>query len=151
MPLSQHLGFVVMGVSGSGKTTLGKDLAQKLGWDFYLNDSDRAPWLALLHDQLLSTLKADRYPVLACSVLKESYRAQLLNDINGIDLIYLKGSYDVIWSRMSSREAHYMKPEMLKSQFDILEEPQDAFVLDVSTTLDGMLKSVMNRYFPDKD
>ena len=69
-----------MGVSGSGKTTVGKALAGRLGWDFLdaddfhppanvakmtdgipLDDSDRTPWLAALHEQLLSTLKADRH------------------------------------------------------------------------------------------
>ncbi|HSG42708.1 MAG TPA: gluconokinase [Anaerolineales bacterium] len=169
MPSFNPLGFVVMGVSGSGKTTLGKALAQKLGWDFYdaddfhlpenvakmtngipLDDSDRAPWLASLHDQLLYTLNKDRHPVLACSALKESYRAQLINDLNRIVLIYLRGSYEIIRSRMLSREDHYMKPEMLKGQFDILEEPQDAFVLDVSMTLGEMLSITINRFFPEK-
>src|SRR4030095_544887 len=90
-------GFLVMGVSGSGKSTVGKALAEKLGWDFFdaddfhppeniakmaagipLNDSDRAPWLAALSNLLLSTLQANRHPVLACSALKETYRAKLL-------------------------------------------------------------------------
>ena len=75
-----------MGVSGSGKTTVGQALANHLGWDFFdaddfhppenivkmtngipLDDSDRTPWLASIHDKLLSTLKAVRHPVLACS------------------------------------------------------------------------------------
>jgi len=155
-----------MGVSGSGKTTLGKALAQEIGWDFFdaddfhppeniskmangipLNDSDRTPWLASIHDQLLSTLKADRHPVLACSALKEKYRAQLLDGIDGIVIIYLKGSYDMIWSRMSARQGHYMKSDMLKSQFDTLEEPQDAFVVDVSMPLDEMVNSILRKYF----
>ena len=156
-----------MGVSGSGKTTLGKALALKLGWEFFdaddfhppeniskmtkgipLDDSDRAPWLASLHGQLLSMLKSGQHSVLACSALKESYRMQLLNGIDDIAIIYLKGSYNVIWSRMVSREGHYMKPEMLKSQFNILEEPQDAFVVDVSTRLTEIMESVLQVYFP---
>ena len=154
-----------MGVSGSGKTTLGKALAQKLGWDFFdaddfhppanivkmaagipLSDSDRAPWLASLHEQLLSTLKAGRHPVLACSALKDKYRAQLLEGMDGIAIIYLKGSYDLIFSRMSIREGHYMKPEMLKSQFDALEEPKDAVVLDVEMSLEEMIDTIIGRF-----
>ena len=150
-----------MGVSGSGKTTLGRTLAQKPGWDFFdaddfhppeniakmaagipLDDSDRAPWLGALHDQLLSRLGADRQPVLACSALKAKYRAQLLEGMDRIAVIYLKGSYDLIWSRMSTRERHYMKPEMLQSQFDALEEPKDALVLDVETPLKDMIDTV---------
>jgi len=150
-----------MGVSGSGKTTLGETLARKLGWDFFdaddfhppeniakmaagipLNDSDRAPWLAALHDKLLSTLGADRHLVLACSALKETYRAQLLEGMDGIAIIYLKGSYDLIWSRMSIRERHYMKPEMLQSQFDALEEPKHAIVLDVKMSVKDMIDTI---------
>jgi len=150
-----------MGVSGSGKTTLGQALARRLGWDFFdaddfhppenivkmaagipLSDSDRAPWLASLHDQLLSTLKAGRHPVLACSALNAKYRAQLLEGIDGITIIFLKGSYDLIWSRMSARERHYMKPEMLQSQFDALEEPKDAIVLDVKMSVKDMVDTI---------
>ena len=153
-----------MGVSGSGKTTLGKALAQRLGWDFFdaddfhppeniakmtagipLSDSDRAAWLAALQDQLLSTLKADRHPVLACSALKETYRAKLLKGIDGITVIYLKGSYDLILSRMSTREDHYMKPGMLQSQFNVLEEPKDAIVLDVKMPLKDMIDTITKK------
>ncbi|MGZ9164579.1 MAG: gluconokinase [Anaerolineales bacterium] len=154
-------GFLIMGVSGSGKTTLGEPLARKLGWDFFdaddfhppeniakmaagipLNDLDRAPWLAALHDKFLSTLGADRHLVLACSALKETYRAQLLEGMDGIAIIYLKGSYDLIWSRMSIRERHYMKPEMLQSQFDALEEPKDAIVLDAKMSVKDMIDTI---------
>jgi gluconokinase len=154
----QPTGFLIMGVSGSGKTTLGKALAQKLGWDFFdadgfhppgniakmtagipLSDSERGPWLAELHHQLLSTLSADRHPVLACSALKEAYRAKLLQ---GMAVIYLKGGYDLIWRRMSARERHYMKPQMLQSQFDILEEPKDAVVLDMEMLVKDMLDTI---------
>ena len=155
-----------MGVSGSGKTTLGQALAQKLGWDFFdaddfhppaniakmasgipLSDSDRAPWLAALHDQLSSTLKSNRHPILACSALKQKYRVQLLDNINGIEIIYLKGSYDLIWSRMSTREGHYMRSEMLRSQFAALEDPENVFALDVSMTVKDMIDKIIAKYF----
>ena len=154
-----------MGVSGSGKSTLGKALAQTLDWDFYdadefhsaeniakmatgvpLNDSDRAPWLAALNQQLLSTLAKNRHPVLACSALKEIYRRQLLDGIPGIAIVYLKGNYDIIWSRMAARHGHYMKSNMLQSQFNTLEEPQEALVLDVSMPLEEMLGTILANY-----
>lgn len=157
-----------MGVSGSGKTTVGQALADQLGWDFFdaddfhppeniakmtngipLDDSDRTPWLASLHDQLLSTLKADLHPVLACSSLKESYRTLLLDGIDDVQIVYLKGNYEMIWSRISSREGHFMKPDMLKSQFDILEEPQDAFAIDVSIPVHEMVDLIVQEYFPE--
>ena len=162
-------GFLVTGVSGSGKTTVGKALAGRLGWDFLdaddfhppanvakmtdgipLDDSDRTPWLAALHEQLLSTLKADRHPVLACSALKERYRRQLLEGLNGFLILHLVGTYDLIWSRMSGREGHYMHPELLRSQFEILEGPENAMKLDISIPLDEMLDTIMDTYIHEK-
>jgi len=153
-----------MGVSGSGKTTLGKALALRLGWDFIeaddfhppenivkmragipLSDSDRAPWLGSLHDQFLSALAAGRHPVLACSALKESYRARLLEGLDGIAVIHLRGSYDLIFSRMSARLGHYMKPGMLQSQFDALEEPADALVLKAGMPVDEMIAAILKK------
>jgi len=155
-----------MGVSGSGKTTVGEALAQRLGWIFFdaddfhpaenimkmrngipLTDADRTPWLDALHQLLSSTLAAGRHPILACSALKQQYRVQLLQGLDGMDLIFLKGTFDLIWSRMSARQGHYMKPEMLRSQFATLEEPQHVFVLDISMTVEDMIDTIIARYF----
>src|SRR5512133_3489461 len=157
----QPKGFLIMGVAGSGKSTLGEALAQRLAWDFFdaddfhsaeniakmaagipLTDFDRAPWLSALNRQLLSTLEADRDPMLACSALKKSYRTQLLDGAEGIEIIYLKGSYEEIWPRLITRQGHYMKENMLQSQFNTLEEPQDALVLAVSLWLEDMLEKI---------
>ena len=154
--------FIVMGVSGCGKSSVGKALAERLGWDFYdaddfhppenvakmvngipLDDSDRAPWLATLHDLISSSLKADQPGVLACSALKERYRQQLLKDNVGVQFIYLMGSYDLIWSRMSKRQDHYMKPQMLKSQFEALEEPTNALTMDISKSVDEIVGDIL--------
>jgi gluconokinase len=152
-----------MGVSGSGKSSVGKALAEKLEWDFYdaddfhppeniskmaagipLDDSDRAPWLAALNEMISSSLKADQPGVLACSALKESYRQKLTNGNEGVQTIYLKGSYRLIWSRMEKRTDHYMKPEMLKSQFETLEEPTNAFIVDISNSLDAIVQEIIS-------
>ena len=154
--------FIIMGVSGCGKSSVGKSLALSLGWDFYdaddfhppenvakmangipLDDSDRAPWLASLNELISSSLKADHPGVLACSALKERYRQQLMNGNDGVQIVYLKGSYDLIWSRMEERADHYMKPLMLKSQFDALEEPTNALTLDISIPLDDIVQKII--------
>jgi len=155
--------FILMGVSGCGKSSVGEALAKELGWDFYdaddfhppenvakmasgtpLNDSDRAPWLATLHDLISSSLEADRPGVLACSALKERYRQQLLAGNQDAQIVYLKGSYDLIWSRMEKRKDHYMKPHMLQSQFDALEEPTDAITVDISTSVDEIVQEILS-------
>ena len=156
--------YILMGVSGCGKTAVGKLLANQLGWDFYdaddfhppanvvkmaggipLDDSDRAPWLDSLRELILALLKADRSAVLACSALKENYRERLMKDNEGVQLVYLKGSYDLIWSRMSARQDHYMKPHMLQSQFATLEEPTNALTIDISMSLEDIVKNILQK------
>lgn len=154
--------FIVMGVSGCGKSSVGKALADTLGWNFYdaddfhppenvaqmasgipLNDSDRALWLASLHELISSSLKANRPGVLACSALKERYREQLMDDNEDVQLIYLKGSYSLVWSRMEKRTDHYMKPQMLNSQFETLEEPTNALTMDISMSVDEIVAEIL--------
>jgi gluconokinase len=144
-------GLIVMGVSGCGKTTVGKMLAERLGWDFFdgddfhppenvvkmragipLADEDRLPWLAVLRDVLAANLRAGRHPILACSALKHCYRDLLQEGNGGVRVLYLKGSYDLVLSRMLGRPEHYMRVGMLRSQFDALEEPADAWAVDIS-------------------
>ena len=159
--------MIVMGVSGSGKTSVGRSLAEHLGWDFYdaddfhppqniakmangipLDDTDRRPWLAALHDLIGSSLKEDRPGVLACSALKERYRRQLMDGNEGVQIIYLKGSYELIWSRMEKRNDHYMKPDMLKSQFDALEEPVNALTVDISVSVNEIVEKIFSIMSP---
>lgn len=153
---------IVMGVAGSGKTTVGQALAQRLGWDFYdadglhpieniskmasgipLDDSDRAPWLASLHALIVVSLKEERPAVLACSALRESYRQKLLEGNNDVLVVYLKGDYDLIWSRLSARRDHYMKPQMLRSQFDVLEEPMDVLTMDITMSVEEIVGAIL--------
>jgi gluconokinase len=153
---------VVMGVAGSGKTTVGQALAQHLGWEFYdadgfhpaaniakmasgvpLDDSDRLPWLASLHALISASMTEERPGVLACSALKESYRERLLEGNKDVLIVYLKGRYDLIWSRISARQDHYMRPEMLKSQFEALEEPADVLTVDISMTVEEIVQEIL--------
>jgi gluconokinase len=151
-----------MGVSGCGKTTIGKALAMKLGWDFYdaddfhtfeniakmssgipLVDDDRSTWLVSLHTLISSCLKENKHGVMACSALKERYRQMLLTGNKGVLIVYLKGDYDLIWARMVARPGHYMKPEMLKSQFDALDEPTNGLVVDMSLSVDEIVTHIL--------
>ena len=155
---------VVMGVSGSGKTTIGKLLASELDWDFAdaddfhpqanvqkmaagipLTDQDRAPWLQRLRQVIFERLSANQNLVLACSALKASYRELLAVDPERMLFVYLKGSYELIASRMLERKGHFMKEEMLKSQFDALEEPGGAFVVEISEEPSAIVKRIRQK------
>lgn len=141
--------IIVMGVSGCGKTTVGQMLADRLGWPFFdgdafhpptnidkmsrgipLNDDDRSGWLAAIADRMRELIATGQSGVFACSALKQKYRDQLQVS-DQVTFVYLRGSYDLIWSRMQRRAGHYMKPNMLTSQFEALEEPRDALTLDI--------------------
>ena len=149
-----------MGVSGSGKTTIGRALAEELSFDFFdgddyhplenikkmkagnpLNDNDRHPWLTKLNALLMG--HSDQGCILACSALKESYRQQLTKGIDEmVLLVYLKGAFTTIYDRMQSREAHFMPAALLQSQFAVLEEPKNALIIDVTLSLEEIIKKI---------
>jgi len=139
-----------MGVAGAGKTTVGQLLAAELGCEFVdadtlhavaniqkmkqgiaLTDADRAPWLAAVHARILESFQLGQTLVVACSALKQRYR-DTLADAVPIRWVYLKGSEEVIRERIRQRQHHFMKAQMLASQFTDLEEPTDAIVIDVA-------------------
>ncbi|MEG4810573.1 gluconokinase [Microcoleus sp. F8-D3] len=152
---------IVMGVSGSGKTTVGKLLAQSLNWDFSdaddfhpsaniekmsrgipLEDADRLPWLLQLQAAIDRWLLENQNVVLACSALKASYREMLCRDQQRMKIVYLKGSFELLAARLKSRENHYMKADLLLSQLDTLEEPEDAIIIDASQPLEVILRQI---------
>ena len=85
--------------------------------------------------------------MLACSALKQSYRAELLAGNAGLSVVYLKGSFDLIWSRMKARKGHYMKADMLQSQFAALEEPQDAITVDIPPPVEEIVEQILAGLF----
>jgi gluconokinase len=150
-PLQRRLPLVIllMGVAGSGKTTIGLQLAQELGWSFRdaddfhppenvakmsagmpLDDHDRAPWLAAIRSHIGSCLARGESAIVTCSALKERYRAIVAGDPR-VQLVHLTGDFDLILERMNKRQGHFMKPEMLRSQFAALEPPSGAVPIDI--------------------
>lgn len=141
---------LLMGVAGSGKTTVGERLAGLLTWEFRdaddfhppanvakmsagvpLDDADRTPWLAAIRAHIATKLARGENAVVTCSALREAYRGAAIPDTQRVLLVHLAGDYALILERMKQRR-HFMKPEMLRSQFDTLERPATALTLDIA-------------------
>ena len=151
-----------MGVSGSGKSTIGKELAKRLNIPFQdaddfhpesnvkkmaggaaLNDEDRQPWLENLAD--LCAQHQDQGLVLACSALKASYR-EILNTKIAIPatIVFLSGSFELIYQRMQTRKDHFMPPALLQSQFRTLEEPDHAIKVSIDQSIENIIEEVLD-------
>lgn len=142
--------LLLMGVSGSGKTTIGALLAQTLGWPYAdadsfhspenvakmaagqpLSDHDRAPWLQSIRAWIDAHLLQQQPAIVSCSALKRAYREQLRRP--ELTFVYLHGTHAEIATRLAAREGHFFKPQLLDSQFAVLEEPAaDEQVITVS-------------------
>jgi gluconokinase len=151
-----------MGVTGAGKTTIGRALATALGGEFHdgddlhsaasklkmhrgiaLDDSDRAPWLAAIRRLIEAMLSQGRDGVVACSALKQSYRDEIVVDPNAVKIVYLKGSKELIAARLRNRSSHFMNPDLLQGQFDTLEEPRDAIVVDIAAAPEAIVNEIV--------
>ena len=141
---------IIFGVSGAGKTTVGKLFAHEVGWrfieadDFHLvanvakmrsgrplTDQDRWPWLERLREQIKRSLAAEENAVLACSALKRKYRDSLRVN-SDVKFVFLLGDYGLVAKQLRHRRGHFMNPDLLRSQFADLEEPEpDESVLTI--------------------
>jgi gluconokinase len=63
-------------------------------------------------------------------------------DPRAVKVVYLKGSEELIRERLDGRAGHFMNPALLQSQFDTLEEPADAIVVDISRAPEAIVKEV---------
>lgn len=154
--------ILIMGVAGSGKTTIGRRVAAELNWPYHeaddfhsaankdkmgrgipLDDYDRAPWLAAIRAAMDDSLAAGRSAVFTCSGLREKYRHVLLSGAPGVSLVYLACDYETSLARVGRRQGHYMKAEMVKSQFDALEVPADALTLDTRQSPDAIVATIV--------
>ncbi|NLS14457.1 gluconokinase [Vibrio sp. SM6] len=152
---------IVMGVCASGKTTIGEMLAEKLGRKFIdgdnlhpraniqkmasgqpLNDDDRTPWLERIRDAAYSLESKSEHGIIVCSALKKIYRDQIREGNENVSFLFLDGSKELIMERMRARQGHFMKENMVNSQFDTLErpegEPRTLFV-DIDATIDEVV------------
>jgi carbohydrate kinase (thermoresistant glucokinase family) len=148
---------MLIGVSGSGKTSVGRALAQRLNGDFVegddfhpssnvrrmragipLTDAERWPWLERLTEAIQRARAQAAMLVVSCSALKKSYRSYLRDRIEGeVVFVHLSGSFDLISRRLEARGG--MSADLLHSQFEDLEAPQSAVVVDVEEPVEKLV------------
>jgi carbohydrate kinase (thermoresistant glucokinase family) len=89
--------------------------------------------------------------VLACSALKRNYQEILRSNREDVKFVYLAGEFDLILDRMQSRQAHFMKAQMLASQFKILEPPPDALVINIDQPVASIVQEILKALEFDLD
>ena len=62
-----------------------------------------------------------------------------------IRTVYLRGSYELLRKRIEERKHPYMNKDLLKSQMDTLEEPQDGLVVDISHTPEVVVDKIIEQ------
>ncbi|WP_165352767.1 gluconokinase [Loktanella sp. IMCC34160] len=142
---------LVMGVCGCGKSSIGRALANDLGLVFVegdafhppeniahmqsgqpLNDDMRFGWLDAIGDAVVGS---GRRCVIACSALKETYRARLRSKIGDMTIIHLTGTPDLLRQRVEQRPSHFMPNSLVASQFADLEPPEGTGVITIGVEL----------------
>ncbi|MGA7148285.1 MAG: gluconokinase [Microbacterium sp.] len=159
---------VVMGVSGCGKSTIAIALAEQIGGVYIdaddlhpssnvakmaagvpLTDEDRMPWLALVADAIATETAAGRRAVVACSALRHRYRDVLRAAGGEVFFVHLDGPPELLASRMSTREEHFMPPALLASQLATLErlEPDEqGAVVSIDAPVEHIVAEARNRW-----
>lgn len=118
-----------------------------------LTDEDRWDWLKSCGKAAIEELHNNtevKCVLLSCSALKQRYRDELRKLIEkeeGLEVhfAYLKVEEKVLRERTGEREGHYMKPEMVKTQLEDLEEPVDseAVTVDAGRELGEVIEEVV--------
>ena len=129
-----------------------------------LTDADRWDWLITLREAAATRLsrmgsnatKPHDGVVVACSALKRKYRdvvriAAYNNQNIQVHFLYLRASEEVLMARVLGRKGHFMKSSMVRSQMEMLEEPdkeeqrRDVLEVDCGPSLTEVQRLALKR------
>jgi carbohydrate kinase (thermoresistant glucokinase family) len=161
---------VVAGPCGSGKSTVAQRLSAHFkapcieGDDLHteeaiasmaagtpLDDVARAPWLARVRQRALETITNEGLErvFISCSALKRTYRdcfRSLGNDQIRVVFVDLQVEQEELMRRTRERGGHYMKHDMVESQFAIWEAADvsetDMLPVDAGKCLEEVVEDI---------
>ncbi|RCK55124.1 putative gluconokinase [Candida viswanathii] len=143
--------IVVGGPAGTGKTTQGELLSSyykcpfiegdslhpkanidKMSAGIPLTDDDRWGWLEEVSKTSSTSAvdpgNASHIAVVSCSMLKKSYRDYIKEKSSGDEVVFrfvfIYTTFEELMKRVGNRKGHYMKSDMVRSQYDIMEIPK---------------------------
>lgn len=159
--------IVMMGATGCGKSTIGEGLSQRMNAEYLegdnfhsaenkekmvaglaLTDEDRWPWLTTLSDAMRTS---GGKTVTSCSSLKRSYRDFITSRTQEpVLFVHLHGTRELLASRLSERQGHFMNTGLLNSQLETLEPLENdelGFTVDINTTVDDIIENIETSAF----
>jgi gluconokinase len=111
-----------------------------------LTDAYRADWLRAIAKRIRQAKDEGKGLVVSCSALKRSYRALVRKEGGEIQLVFLRGSRELLKERLQNRKGHFMPPSLLDSQLATLEEPtadERAIVCDIADTPEQIVAQII--------
>ena len=152
---------VLMGPAGAGKSTIGHALAGRLRWSFVdaddlhspasvatraqgipLDDADRASWLDRVNGAMRTAAANGSDLVVACSALRERYRAQLTRKVPDVRWVFLRATRALLHERLATRRGHFAGPALLDTQLMALEPPVGAIEIDAASPIDAIVDDI---------
>ena len=88
-----------------------------------LTDADRWPWLDRVAAWMDRQIATGESAVLACSVLKRSYRDYLSRGRPAVRIVILQADPETLAARLAGRRGHFFPARLLQSQLADLEMP----------------------------
>lgn len=150
---------ILGGPAGSGKSTVCEKLAKEMGvpWidgddlhpqanvekmahNIPLTDDDRWGWLRIIAEKgSQEAEKSDKHIcIVACSALTKKYRDFLReHSKEPLVIVFIHSTFEKLYDRVSRRSGHYMKADMVRSQVNLMEIPEnEPYVINYDTWVD---------------
>ncbi|KAL6122965.1 hypothetical protein ACLB2K_075488 [Fragaria x ananassa] len=129
-----------------------------------LSEENRIPWLETLRNALRENLVSGSTLILGCSALQRRYRDMLRSadpnyepgsDANLVKFILLDAKAHMLAARLEKRVAegkHFMPPELLQSQLDLLQIDDSEGILKVvaNFTPQNIVNTIQRLFFVSK-